>query len=510
MIAGVTQTVAPYLTPDGSFLCHVDENEYERLHLLFDTLSIPSGGTIVWDKKNPMLGRKGVATQHEYVAWRSKTGESIYLRNEMIQEILAKAQEIQRQCGGVTDAAREKFASWIAKHPGLTGGERAYSLLADDGRVYQSVYMGAPEPRSDPKFHIPLVHPQTQKACPVPPNGWSRAPGTLEGLLAKDEIIFGEDETTQPRRKVFLTGKSQRQLSSVIQDSNRGKVDLDRLGLDFPYAHPVSLYLHLVGAAAPDSDAVICDFFAGSGTNGHTVISLNRADKTDRKYLLVEVGEQFDTVLRPRIKKVVYSDDWNGGMPVSRRGSSQIFKWARLESYDDSLDNIEFRDPSAVQAELSLANEYALRYALDWESRESPTRLEVKALDAPFDYTLELRREEKPVTIRPDLPDTFNYLIGLIVSTRRVFFRDAQGRQHRYLIYAGTLRRNGEKAAIIWRTCRGWNESEFQKEKEWWNAERGNLVGDATLLYVNATCTFGARSIDPEFKKRMHAPVVST
>src|ERR1700730_4062754 len=66
MIAGVTQTVAPYLTPDGSFLCHVDENEYERLHLLFDTLSIPSGGTIVWDKKNPMLGRKGVATQHEY------------------------------------------------------------------------------------------------------------------------------------------------------------------------------------------------------------------------------------------------------------------------------------------------------------------------------------------------------------------------------------------------------------------------------------------------------------
>ena len=510
MIAGVTERAASYLTADGSFLCHVDENEYERLHLLFDTLSIPSGGTIVWDKKNPMLGRKGVATQHEYIAWRTKTGEPIYLRNEMLLEILSKAEEIQRKHGGVTDAARREFSDWISKHPGLTGGERAYQLLNDDGRVYQSVYMGAPEPRTDPKFHIPLIHPQTNKPCPVPPNGWSRAPETIKNLLAKDEIIFGEDETTQPRRKVFLTPKSQRQLSSVIQDSNRGKVDLDKLGLEFPYGHPVSLYVHLVGAAAPDSDALICDFFAGSGTNAHAVLTLNRADRTERKYLLTEAGEQFDTVLKPRIQKVVYSDEWNAGKPVSRRGSSQIFKYLRLESYEDALDNIEFRDPGAAQPELSLASEYALRYALDWESRQSPTRLLVEALNAPFDYTLELLRNEKPVTIRPDLPETFNYLIGLIVSTRRAFFREDEGKQHRYLIYTGTLRRNGEKAAIIWRTCRGWNESEFQKEKKWWNAERGNLVGDATLLYVNATCTFGARSLDPEFKKRMHAPVAST
>jgi hypothetical protein len=92
---------------------------------------------------------------------------------------------------------------------------------------------------------------------------------------------------------------------------------------------------------------------------------------------------------------------------------------------------------------------------LNWESRHSPTRLAVEALDAPFDYTLELRRDEKTEIVRPDLAETFNYLIGLIVSTRRVTFREDEGNQHRYLVYTGTLRRNGEKTAIIWRTCRG-------------------------------------------------------
>ncbi len=280
-----------------------------------------------------------------------------------------------------------------------------------------------------------------------------------------------------------------------------------------PRLYPKSLHLVrdcIHAAMGDDTAATVCDYFAGSGTTGHAVIAMNRESHGLRKYIQVEMGEHFDSVLKTRLTRVIYSNDWKDGKPVSRQGSSHIFKYLHLESYEDTLDNIEFVESEAAQPELSLANEYALSYALDWETRHSPTRLVVEALDAPFDYTLELRRDEKPVTVRPDLPETFNYLIGLIVSTRRVFFREDGGKQRRYLIYTGALRRNGEKAAIIWRTCHGWSEADFQKEKEWWNAERGNLVGDATLVYVNATCTFGARSLDPEFKKRMHAPVAST
>jgi adenine-specific DNA-methyltransferase len=45
MMDSVTRAATKFLTRDGSFLCHIDENEYERLHLLFDNLGLPNGGT---------------------------------------------------------------------------------------------------------------------------------------------------------------------------------------------------------------------------------------------------------------------------------------------------------------------------------------------------------------------------------------------------------------------------------------------------------------------------------
>ncbi len=203
----------------------------------------------------------------------------VYLRPESVRIILRKAQDIIKKHGGkVNEAARREFASWIRGAENLSGGEKAYCFLDDDGRVFQSVSMEAPEPRTDPKFFVPLIHPVTKKACPVPRNGWSRTPETIKELLEKGEVIFGKDETIQPRRKVFLTEDTRRQLSSVISDSSRGKNDVDKLSLEFPYCHPVSLYEDLIGAGTDNNDDFVLDYFAGSGTTGHAVINLNRED----------------------------------------------------------------------------------------------------------------------------------------------------------------------------------------------------------------------------------------
>ncbi|HUT59097.1 MAG TPA: DNA methyltransferase, partial [Phycisphaerae bacterium] len=424
MMAERTSAAIPYLTRDGSFLCHVDENEYERLHLLLDDLALPNGGTIVWDKRNPMLGRKGVATEHEYVMWRTRVDGPVYLRNATFRLMLDTAREMISKHGGVTPQARGEFAKWVATCPGLTGGERAYRLLNDDGRVYQSVGMAAPEPRTDPKFHEPLIHPVTKKPCPVPPYGWSRSPDTLRTLIANDEIIFGKDEKAQPRRKVFLTHDSQRQVPSVIQETGRGKADVDKLGLEFPYCHPLSLYVELVGAAAPSRDSIVLDFFAGSGTSGHAVIDLNREDGTDRKHILVECGHHFDAVLIPRILKGIYAKDWKGGKPVTRNsGVSHIVKYVRLESYEDALNNLAEPAPTPEQAKVlaespTLREDYMLHYMLDVETKGSPSLLNIDAFTDPTAYKLKVKRpgtdeyEERPV----DLLETFNYLLGLRVE----------------------------------------------------------------------------------------------
>lgn len=328
---------------DGSFLCHIDENEYEHLQLLFEQFSVPNAGTIVWDKRNPMNAGSGIATQHEYISWRSRQETPIYLRNDSILSMLNAAAEIKKKHRGVTEIAQKEYAAWINGNSELTGGEKAYRFLDNKGYVYRAVSLRAPEPRTDPKFHRPLIHPVTGKPCPVPPNGFSRTPETLQVMIERDEIIFGKNETTQPNQKMFLTEESRRQISSVIQDARKGKADLDPLGLDFPYCHPVSLYKKLIGAVSESNDIVL-DFFSGSGTTAHAVINLNRKDSMKRKYILVEMGDYFNSTIIPRVKKVIFSENWKNGKALDGSGISHFIKYYELEQYEDTLANCKYRD----------------------------------------------------------------------------------------------------------------------------------------------------------------------
>ena len=492
----------PLLRREGAFLCHIDENEYEVLHLLFTNTGIPDGGTIVWNKKNPMLGRKGIATQHEYVLWRTWSESSVYLRPANVRMILEKAESLIRRHGGVNEQVRRAFGDWVNQCEDLTGGERAYRLIDDDGRVYRGVAMGAPEPRTDPKFHIPLKHPVTRKACPVPGNGWSRTPATLLELVKKNEIIFGKDETVQPTRKVFLKPDSGRQLSSVLSNASRGKNDVEKLGFEFPYCHPVSLYVELLGAATAESGDAVLDYFAGSGTTGHAVINLNREDGGQRKFILVEMGGHFDTVLLPRIKKVAFTPEWKDGKPKrmaklqeAKRGP-RIVKYMRLESYEDALNNIDFDEDSAQQA--LQFDDYLLKYMLQWETKRSATLLNVEKLSQPFRYTLHIHADGQTRQQIADIPETFNYLLGLRVETRRVYHDDGR----RYLVYRGQI--DQQRLAVIWRETQGWNKEALVRDKEFVAEQK--LTDGADEVYVNGDSFIReAKALEPVFKRRMFA-----
>ena len=409
------------LYDSGSFLVHIDENEYEHLYNLFDAISLPDTGTLIWDKKNPILGRKGVATQHEYIVSRSKSVNPIYLRNDSILSMLSKKNELIKKHRGINDNVRQEFAGWVRNNSSLSGGEKQYRYIDDLGQIYRGVAMGAPEKRTDPKFFIPIKHPRTGKDCMPPPNGWSRTPEKLKELYDSGNMLFGDDETAQPQKKVVLTAESQRQISSVIQDGRSGKHDIAPLGLEFPYCHPVSLYKTLLGSTF-DSASIILDYFAGSGTTGHAVVSLNRDDKMNRKYILVEMGNHFDDVMIPRMKKVVHSRDWKDGKPVSRDGISHAFKYIRLETYEDALNNLAFQNNTKREQALAQSGEfrrdYMMNYWIDFETKGSPTLLNIELFADPCGYKLKIKKpgsdeyEEKSV----DLIETFNWLIGLHVD----------------------------------------------------------------------------------------------
>ena len=138
--------------------------------------------------------------------------------------------------------------------------------------------------------------------------------------------------------------------------------------------------------------------------------------------------------------------------------------------------------------------DYLLSYMLDFETSESETFLNVAKLDSPFDYRL--RRHGKDDSLPVDLPETFNYLIGLHVASRRVL--ENQGA--RYLVCRG---RAGEReTAVLWRTTRNWEQKEFEADREF--VAKHKLTVGAEDVYVNTDSFIpAARSLDPVFKRRM-------
>ena len=275
---------------------------------------------------------------------------------------------------------------------------------------------------------------------------------------------------------------------SKYASSNHGAKVLKDLFVDNPLDFPKSVALVedcIRASGGGERGVQIVDYFAGSGTTGHAVINLNREDGGRRKYILVEVGPPLQHgAAAAHQKGCLYSSHWKDGQPVSRRGVMQLFKYVRLESYEDTLDGLELTPPSSTQQDLlvqnpALAEDYRLRYALGEETSESACLLGKHFTD-PFAYTLSVVRDgvrrETPV----DLPETFNFLIGLRVESRR--------RSAGVLAISGTDPQ-GRKCLILWRNL---NETDNTALEAWFDRNRQQFPGALDLVYVNGDHTLNA------------------
>ena len=263
------------------------------------------------------------------------------------------------------------------------------------------------------------------------------------------------------------------------------------MGLTFSNPKPHSLIKRILQIST-DPDSIILDYFGGSGTTAHAAINLNRQDGGSRKYILIEMAEYFDTVLKPRIMKAVYAEKWRDAKPVSRESRlSHIIKYQRIESYEDALNNIEF-----TECENSLFDEHLLSYWLGSETRDSSTFLNVSELRNPFSYQLNIANGLQTQTQTVDLPETFSYLLGVSVQTRRCFYDD----DRRYLVYRGAV---GQKnVVIIWRETKNWGIQDWERDYRF--IEENKLTEGASEVYVNTDSLLPeAKSLDPLFKKLM-------
>ena len=399
------------MAPNSCILCHIDEHEYENLFLVFNALPLKNQGTVIWDKRNPVSGANRIATQHEYMVCRSKGNIKLQYRSLNREAILKKASILVKKHRVPTPECRKEFKDWLRNKSEFSAGERAFSEMDEAGAVYRNVHMGAPELRTDPKFFKPLIHPVTHKPCPIPRNGWGNAPEFMQGLLAKNLIIFGPDETTQPQRKNYLKDYVNTELSSLIASGEKGKPQIEALGLDFPFCHPVGLYENLVWTITPKGEGITLDFFAGSGTTGHAILNLNKTNNGNRKFILVEMGDYFDSTLKERIRRVMFSQNWKTGKPDPKKkidGTVGIIKYQRLEQYEDVLDNL-ITSPPDYEAKTELPVKYLYR------PEEQQIRL-MMDMRAPFSNRIAYGKDSTEDFV--DVLETYCYLKGLPIHRR--------------------------------------------------------------------------------------------
>jgi len=143
------------------------------------------------------------------------------------------------------------------------------------------------------------------RVIPRPPTGryWVVSKEKFEELDADNRIWWGRKGDSIPQLKRFLSEVKQGVVPQTLwsyqdvghtQDAKKELVTI----CDFPDSASVfitpkpSRLIKRILQIATDKDSLVLDSFAGSGTTGHAVLDLNKADGGNRRFVLVEMESE--------------------------------------------------------------------------------------------------------------------------------------------------------------------------------------------------------------------------
>ncbi|MBQ0942980.1 site-specific DNA-methyltransferase [Ideonella sp. 4Y16] len=271
---------------------------------------------------------------------------------------------------------------------------------------------------------------------------------------------------------------------------------------------PEKLLYRLLKVANVGPEDIVMDFFLGSGTTAAA------ASKIGCRWIGIESSKDIFQIAKTRIDRVINGD--SSGISALSNVEFSGYKCIDLESYEDTLNNLQLRRTSAqgdiLNALSQQANDdYLLNYLLEVESRGS--LLSVDDFRKPFDYTLNVAVDSagafEPRKI--DLVETFNFLIGL-----RVKHIDAQP-QRGFVTVTGNLP-SGETCLVLWRDCEkldyegitklcdklAINPADNEYDVVYINGDHNiPTVLTQTAEEGGATRVLKLRQIEPEFLERM-------
>jgi len=533
LYGGFTRASA-LMSRDGVIFTSIDHNEIASLKIILEETIGRSNfeGLISWRRRHnqPNDKTKMIGMVAEYLLAYAK--DSQVLRQQGVGKL--------DLTGSFSNPDNDPRGDWASKPWKVGSGQSGtrYVITSLSGKAFDEEWMGDEE--------------------------------TYKRLLADKRIIFPKGGDGFPRKKYFRSEREEEgqcatnwwEHEQFGHNASASDVLSALFGFKNLFTNPkppelVRGIVQVSGRSVP----LVLDYFAGSGTTGHAVINLNREDGGQRKFILVEMGDYFDTVLLPRIKKVTFTPEWKDGKPKrlatpeEAERSPRIVKVIRLESYEDALNNLETRrtgtqqlllDATDAQGADGLKEQYILRYMLNVETRGSQSLLNIQAFTGPTAYNLKVKRpgSDESREAKVDLLETFNWLIGLTVqhiaapqTFSAAFERDSEKRLRLkgrlkqvdphphplpkvegerkwwFRTVAGTTP-DGHKTLIIWRKLTGEPEQDNLVLDEWFT-KQGYSAKDSEfdLIYVNGgnnlenlkapDDTWKVRLIEEDFQRLM-------
>ena len=283
------------LTENGVLICAIDENEVTRLGLLLEEIFSSKEIHLITIVHNPRgIQGKNFSYTNEFAYFVLPKNKKI-IQNRKIDTENIDWRNLRDNGGeSLRQDAKNCFYPIIVENEKITGFGDVCETEFHPNK--QSI-------KNDNKYYIyPIDRNKVERK-------WRYARQSVESILKllrvkknKDnyEIEIGKDFGTYPT--VWQNAK---------YDSNEyGKKIIGTLVPNSSFDYPKSVYnvydcLHSV--VGSNKNAIVLDFFAGSGTTAHAVLMLNKSDSGKRQFILCTNNENeiAETVCYPRIKSVI-------------------------------------------------------------------------------------------------------------------------------------------------------------------------------------------------------------
>lgn len=289
------------LSDDGLIVISIDDNEYKNMRNICDEVLGECNfvACVVWQKIHSIKNdAKYFSENHEYALIYAKSISKIRIH------LLPRTDEMNSRYKNPDNDPRGPWQSGDL----VASGERSNG-------------------------HFFVTSPKTGKQFDVPQGKhWVYSQDNLIRLVEDNQVWFGEDGNSFPRKKRFLSdvqdGRTPNTLwlAEEVGHNQTATRELKALFDDekcFDFPKPVA-YIEQFVRVISDRDSVVLDFFSGSATTAHAVMQLNAEDGGHRKFIMVQLPEATDE--KSEAYKAGYKTICEIGKERIRRAGAKINK----------------------------------------------------------------------------------------------------------------------------------------------------------------------------------------